>query len=416
MLIWQPVATSRNKARGARARAKQLDELCKRNPPEVHRAVGDGDASRQNVNNLARTHRTGTSVEAFHPKLTNPCLALFAMLLLGLAMPSRSVRADDIVGAHEAAREPGPARSYDELVHAAIASQEGGDFTQAYALFESAHRRYPNARTLRAMGVAAFQAGHFVDAVTHLEASLSHPEKPLDSVLRAAVSDLLQRARAQLASYRISAEPDTALLSIDGDAWRAPPQEPLLLLPGEHVLTLHAEGFEPQSLSLTATAGAAERIRISLAAKQQTPALTPEPSPASASPVVSPSKGISDVGERLLEPGIRRRRRASLALAGVGGAAVLTAVGLWYGARHRVDVIAQGCRSRPGNGCTVEERDFELERANLGAFEVAITSAIVVASASVLGAAGIWWWNRVQVTPRIETSTHGACLGLVGRF
>ncbi len=312
--------------------------------------------------------------------------------------------------------QEGASARYEELVRAAIAAQEKGDFARAYELFASAHAFYPNARTLRAMGVAAFQEGRVIEAIGYLEASLDHPERPLDAELRDAVEELLARARTRVAAYRISVEPPSALLSLDGGPPMAVSAAPRWMLPGTHTLDIQAENYQPQHLELRATPGASEALHISLA-----------PRPTSAALVEAPIAGAGKDAERVqalsapvLTPRaltkIRRRRIASFILLGTAGAATLAASGLWFGAHRRVEVIADSCREHPAGGCTIEERDHELRKARLSTFEASTTAAVVVAGTSAAAAAGLWLWNRTSLTPRVEASARGASLGLSGRF
>src|SRR6188508_389327 len=70
--------------------------------------------------------------------------------------------------------------AYRASVDEAVAEFSAGHWEEARTLFKRAHERQPNARTLRGMGMAAFEMRMYVTAIRELEAALRDARKPLD--------------------------------------------------------------------------------------------------------------------------------------------------------------------------------------------------------------------------------------------
>ena len=73
---------------------------------------------------------------------------------------------------------------YRDTVERAVLEFAAGHFEESRALFARAHALFPNARTLRGLGMAEFELRNYVIAIEHLEAALANQARPLDEDLR----------------------------------------------------------------------------------------------------------------------------------------------------------------------------------------------------------------------------------------
>jgi hypothetical protein len=84
---------------------------------------------------------------------------------------------------------------YDALYEQATNELATGNWAGARALFAQAHELYPNATTLRGLGVAELELGQHERAATLLERALGSSVRPLSPALRAQTEAALARAR-----------------------------------------------------------------------------------------------------------------------------------------------------------------------------------------------------------------------------
>src|SRR5262245_44240118 len=67
----------------------------------------------------------------------------------------------------------GDAAAYRSAVDDAVSEFAAGRFEEARALFKRAHQLSPNARTLRGLGMTAFELRAYVQAIRELRAALA---------------------------------------------------------------------------------------------------------------------------------------------------------------------------------------------------------------------------------------------------
>lgn len=183
------------------------------------------------------------------------------------------------VAVHVAAPQPSQAQSqpnaavsataeesatYRQTVEEAVREFEAQHFTEARALFASAHALYPNARTERGLGFTEFELRNYVESIGHLEAALSSSVKPLTSELRGEAEQLLARARGFVGKVKVDLKPHGSLLSVDGLRVELPADATLTLQAGEHVVEAQAQGFTLERRRLSVQGGEEQRISIAL--------------------------------------------------------------------------------------------------------------------------------------------------------
>jgi tetratricopeptide (TPR) repeat protein len=186
--------------------------------------------------------------------MTIPRVRLLVVLLFSLAT-SAAARADDDT-------------NYKSLTAAAVEEHGLGHYEEARALFAKAHAIDPNARTLWGMGVAAFEARQYVDAIGLLEAALKEQRKPLTSAQRKQAESLLERSRDFVVRLPLHVEPRNAQVTIDGRVIQPDPDNPVLLDAGTHQIVISAPGYEELTRSMRWSAGDAPAWDVQLEPKQ----------------------------------------------------------------------------------------------------------------------------------------------------
>ena len=206
-------------------------------------------------------------------------VALAALLVC--AARGAAQRADPSVV--QAAGEQTVDSEYEAAIATAVREYEAGNWPEALAMFEQAHALRPSARTLRGMGVAAFESRRYARAIAYLRQALSAAD------LQATIGDeatALHRlhARAQryvgrlvlVASGQGPAPTDPRVwidsypaVVVDGE---------VLVDPGEHELRVEAEGYLPIQRSLVIDPSHRVRLRLSWVAAPAAPTAKP-PSP-----------------------------------------------------------------------------------------------------------------------------------------
>ena len=162
--------------------------------------------------------------------------------------------------------QQGDSPEYREAVTTGLQEYERGNYSEARAAFARAHALYPNARTLRGMGLAAFESRNYVAARELLRASLVHGERPLDATQRRDVEAVLARSESNIARVRVALTPASAVLLIDGEPARLEDGS-LLLDPGEYSAEARAEGHRTARLGFSAEAGQNKTLEIALVAE-----------------------------------------------------------------------------------------------------------------------------------------------------
>ncbi|GAB4195632.1 MAG: hypothetical protein OHK0013_02030 [Sandaracinaceae bacterium] len=165
-------------------------------------------------------------------------------LIALLSFDASGARAEkDVAVAPEPVESPVESPEYARTIDAAVAEFQAGRWAEARALFQRAHGISPNARTLRGIGMAAFEMADYPGAVDALEAALDSEVRPLTAEQRVQVGELLGRARALVGRLVVPVAAEGMRLSIDGVAVDVPGGWPesegvILLGVGAHEVVL----------------------------------------------------------------------------------------------------------------------------------------------------------------------------------
>lgn len=212
------------------------------------------------------------------------------------------------------AQSAGAPPAYRGLVESAVGESGEGRWAEARALFRQAHALYPNARTLRGIGMSSFEVRDYAECIRMLSASLTHPVNPLTEEQRVQVTELLARARTFVATYAFDAAPDITLI-IDGQPATREPDGTLLLGLGTHAVVARNEAGRVAQTQLEVRGGETGPLPIDLA--PLSPAAITEPEPVV---VVTPPETSPPV---VIAPPRDEASPAPFVLLGVGAACVV---------------------------------------------------------------------------------------------
>jgi len=220
-----------------------------------------GQANQANqANRTNRNERVGTVAALV--------AAIVAIHLTGSPQLVARVRAAD-----------GDTQEYREAVRLGLAEYDGQNYLEARAQFLRAHEIFPNARTLRALGLAEFALHNYPIAIGRLEGSLASNVRPLDPDLRRSVTDTLATARHYVDRVVLQVEPRSASVWVDGLPMTLT-DGVLLLSVGDHMLEFRMPARQTEYRRLIVQGGAAQVVEVTLA-----PALLPQAAPRGTEPL-----------------------------------------------------------------------------------------------------------------------------------
>jgi hypothetical protein len=176
-------------------------------------------------------------------------------------------------------QEPRLWPEYREHIRKALQEYDQGNWQEAKLYFSDAHALYPNARTLRGLGLTAYALRNYVEAVGFLGQALASEVQPLAGDLRSNATELLGLARRFVANVRLELEPNTATVRVDERMAQRDLDGSIWLDPGPHELVASAPGFDSVSRRLNLDAGGQANLALQLRASGpvESPALAPPP-------------------------------------------------------------------------------------------------------------------------------------------
>lgn len=160
--------------------------------------------------------------------------------------------------------EPTPQeREYLAVVDLALIEYQGGRWAEANVLFARAHALFPNARTLRGMGMCAFEMRDYVTAIVAIDQSLVHEVRPLEPQQRVELERTLAQSLEFVGRLALVVEPADASITIDGIA---PTMRDgvALVNPGSHDVRAESGDLPPEERRVRVDAGATVQMRIVL--------------------------------------------------------------------------------------------------------------------------------------------------------
>ena len=184
------------------------------------------------------------------------------------------------VGSIAQAAEP----SADELIAQGLELRRESKPEQALEAFQKAHALAPSPRTLGQMGLVETSLERWLDAHTHLTASLSTPDDAWVRKNRAFLDQALAVVVRHVGELAITGPAGTEV-AVDGKrVGTLPAISPVRLAEGNAVVTANSAGFKDFSKTVAVAGGAKVALAIVLDPVDQRPAVAlsaPAPLPAS---------------------------------------------------------------------------------------------------------------------------------------
>jgi tetratricopeptide (TPR) repeat protein len=199
-----------------------------------------------------------------------------------------------LVGAGTSLAQGADPPGYSDAIKQALEELDANNLPEALAEFRRAHEIFPNARSLRGMGMVEFDLRDYEHAASHLEQALASEVKPLSGKLRSETEGLLERALRYLGEIRVVTDPQDATVLVDGSPAQLRADGTLLLNPGDHVIEVSAAGRARDRRNVQVSGGERRQLMISLSkvdraaqAAESTAAvpLSPEPAQSERQPV-----------------------------------------------------------------------------------------------------------------------------------
>ena len=138
-----------------------------------------------------------------------------------------------------------------------------GDFAAAQTAFEEAFAAVPNPVVLLSVAQAQERRQDVTGMVATLERYL---QLRADAPDRAAIETRISTAKAQPGSVHVTSTPSGAAVSLDGAATSSTTPVDLQVAPGEHEITVAAEGYESSTRPLSISFASRQDVDITLQA------------------------------------------------------------------------------------------------------------------------------------------------------
>jgi hypothetical protein len=183
-------------------------------------------------------------------------------LALGVCLLSACVFASG--AAAQSVKPPANMKQYHALVRQAVEQYERGNYDEAMVLFTDAHRVFPNARTLRGLGMVAYTMRDYVQAIPYLEAAIASPVKPLDPPLIVEAQATSQRARSFIGVVRVALAPADAQLRVNGATATRDTDGALMLNPGAYEIEARSAGFQTSTRLVRVEPGSTLEVDLAL--------------------------------------------------------------------------------------------------------------------------------------------------------
>lgn len=154
--------------------------------------------------------------------------------------------------------------AYNRYVADGVAEHSVGHWAEARALFRRAHELEPSARTLRVLGMTAFELREYPDAVRELSAALSARRHPLSPAQRRQVSELLERADTFVGRFQLELEPPHARVESGGMELVRESDGSVLLPLGRQLLSIQAVGYRPSQRTIMVDGSDGAKLQFGL--------------------------------------------------------------------------------------------------------------------------------------------------------
>jgi hypothetical protein len=194
-------------------------------------------------------------------------------LISALVLLSSVARAQSV-------KPPVNLKQYHALVRQAVDQYERGNYEESKVFFTEAHRAFPNARTLRGLGMVAYTMRDYVQAIPYLEDAIASKIKPLDPPLVVEARETVARARTFIGVARVTLVPADAKLMINASPVTRATDGTLMLNPGKHEIAASAPGYQSSTRLVRVEPGAVLQVDLTLSRDTGDEVAAPKTAPA----------------------------------------------------------------------------------------------------------------------------------------
>lgn len=333
------------------------------------------------------------------PRLPAAALSLIVLLLSGsVASSAARAQAQTPEATPGATQDQGPPPEYRATIDAALDEFDAHRWAEARALFERAHAMFPNARTLRGIGMAAYELRDYAAARSALERALGESRRALTDEQRAQVSTLLERARVFVGDFTFGPAPAGSTVDVDGV-----PTSPESTAEGTPRVSLAVGAHE---LVLRAPDGRVARAQVTVhGGEQGALALTISDEPAPA--LADPSSESRDAPPDPPPPAPPPDTTGAWTLVIAGGAVTLAGVVMLAIGADDASVV-----SRAPAGTEWADLSSRYDRA----MPLEIAGGVGLGLGLAAAAAGVVWLVTVQPSTETQVSFGPGSISLRGTF
>lgn len=294
---------------------------------------------------------------------------------------------------------------YQSMVEEAVMEFGEGRYAEARALFAQAHQLRPNARTLRGLGMTAFELRNYTEALRMLRASQLSRINPLTAQQQEHVAGLIDRAEAFVGTYTVRA-PEGTTFAVDGISKQVDEDGTLMLDTGKRTVVATFPG------------GAREERAVDVRGRErgilEFHAPEPEKPVAAAAPA---EEGQQAAEQPMPEPGAPEEAKSDLLpwiLVGSGGALVVAGIFTGIAAYQNASVVDERCPN--GTPC-----DGQLGKVKDLAETLALTTDILwVVGAAAAGTGAFLLFSgdgeSASIDASVAMSPGGGGVLLRGKF
>jgi hypothetical protein len=154
--------------------------------------------------------------------------------------------------------------AYEQTIAEAVREFSAQRFEEARALFKRAHELAPSARTLRGLGMTAYELRMYVQTMRELEAALRDTRKPLTEEQRNHASSLIAKSREFVGRVLLQLLPADATALVDGQPAEVEAGGVLLLDVGTHVIGATAADHKPSNVRVRVEGGSEQLVKLAL--------------------------------------------------------------------------------------------------------------------------------------------------------
>jgi hypothetical protein len=293
-----------------------------------------------------------------------------------------------------------------------VAAVDAGNYEAARVAFQQAYALKPHPSVLRNLGQAELKTGRYLEAARHLSTFVRDTTYGTVPEREAAAKSLAQ-AETQVGRVLVQVDVPGADITIDGElAGRSPVSDPFYAAPGERLIRIQKEGYQPYEKTQIIEAGRTTQLRIVLDS-QAAPTLAASVSRSAGALAATEGEGTEADGVGPPPPGLASPPSSTgtgrtLALLTTGGVA-LVAAGVWIGFGIKgasLQSDADDLRLRVGfcgqdTPACAELRDLNDRRAtaNTVALVGAVTTGVSVAA---FGATFLLWPKSSRAVARAD--------------